>query len=166
MAKNASLRTALVQKVVWRVLVLDEATSSRILIPRSRRAVAQDALLFRVAVDGDAAAEQPLGVVGSVELLASREGVADGRPSTACDLGKGVVDKSMLQAAQNYCDVNVKLKTDVERGLPPKLETVVAALSDEQLFWYQLYCSRTTAPLLASRKTIKPKARAAPTKIY
>jgi len=58
----------------------------------------------------------------------------------AYDLGKGVVDKSMLQAAQKLLAKLMlrRLKTDVERGLPPKLETVVSCpLATQQLFWYR-----------------------------
>ena len=58
----------------------------------------------------------------------------------AYDLGKGVVDKSMLQAAQKLLAKLMlrRLKTDVERGLPPKLETVVSCpLATQQPFWYR-----------------------------
>ena len=56
----------------------------------------------------------------------------------AYDLGRRVVDADALQAAQKMLSRLMlrRMKADVAKGLPPKLETVVQCpLAPQQLFW-------------------------------
>ena len=60
------------------------------------------------------------------------------RPTEAFDLGKAKVDAAMLTHAHRLLRALMlrRLKESVEKGLPPKLETVVSCpLSECQLFW-------------------------------
>ena len=164
MAKNASLRTALVQKVVWRVLVLDEGHVVKNVDTEIAQTVRKMHFCTVLLLTGTPLQNNLVELWALLNFL-HPEALPDRTPfDKAYNLGKGIVDKVALSAAQQLLSKLMlrRLKTDVESGLPPKLETVVSCpLAAQQLFWYRALLLKDHGALARVEKDATSKARGA-----
>ncbi|KAH8067345.1 helicase [Aureococcus anophagefferens] len=140
MAKAPSLRSALVQKVTWRCLVLDEGHVIKNHETEIARTVRKMHFVTALLLTGTPLQNNLVELWALLNFL-HPAAFPDVEPfAKAYDLGRGVVDRDMLVKAQVVLGQLMlrRLKVDVETGLPPKLETVVQCPLAPQ----QVFCSR------------------------
>ncbi|KAH8098631.1 helicase [Aureococcus anophagefferens] len=140
MAKAPSLRSALVQRVVWRAVVLDEGHVIKNRETEIAQTVRKMHFCTALLLTGTPLQNNLSELWGLLNFLYPAAFPCRDAFDAAYDLGRGVVDKAALGAARRLLGALMlrRLKADVEKGLPPKLETVVhCPLSHCQLFWYK-----------------------------
>ena len=140
MAKSASLRAALVQKVHWRLLVLDEGHMIKNVETEIAQTVRKMHFVTALLLTGTPLQNNLVELWGLLNFLFPDVFVDRGPFADAFDLASARVDATMLEHASRLLRALMlrRLKEHVEKGLPPKLETVVACpLAEQQLFWYR-----------------------------
>ena len=150
MAKAPSLRSALVQKVTWRCLVLDEGHVIKNHETEIARTVRKMHFVTALLLTGTPLQNNLVELWALLNFLHPAAFPDVGPFAEAYDLGRGVVDRDMLVRAQVVLGTLMlrRLKVDVETGLPPKLETVVQCpLAPQQVFWYRSLLLKENAAL-------------------
>ena len=150
MAKSPALRSALVQRVHWRTLVLDEGHVIKNHATEISQVVRKMHFVTALILSGTPLQNNLVELWALLNFLYP-QAFPDKAPfEAAYDLNRGVVDPEALCNARAMLNVFMlrRLKSDVETGLPPKLETVVhCPLAPQQLFWYRALLLKDRAAL-------------------
>ncbi len=144
MAKSPALRATLVQRTFWRCVVLDEGH-----VIKNENAIISQVVRglhcqFAMLLTGTPLQNNLHELWSVLNFLCPQIFKADSADifDRAFDIGnkQHSADNSLLLAAHAMlrCFMLRRLKRDVEKGVPPKLETTVfCPLSDLQKFWYK-----------------------------
>ena len=152
MAKAANVQTKLAHRSWWHYLIVDEGH----VLKNDQSQVSQALRKFHCArcvlLTGTPLQNNLHELWALLNFLYPDVFVSSAAFDTAFDLGRGEVDDSQLTAASLLLRPFVlrRTKAEVEKGLPPKLETSIACpLSEMQRFWYKRLLLKESTLLLS-----------------
>ena len=140
MVKSPLLRTALVQKVHWRMLVLDEGHIIKSVETDISATVRKMHFASALLLTGTPLQNNLTELWALLNFLYPDVFTTSDVFDAGFNISDGVADAETMNAAHHVLQLLMlrRLKESVAAEMPPKLETLVTCpLADAQLFWYR-----------------------------
>ena len=140
MVKSPALRSCLVQKMHWRLLVLDEGHVLKNAESEISQTIRRMHFASALLLTGTPLQNNLTELWALLNMLYPSTFPSSATFDEAFDIGKAKLHSATLDHARSLLELLMlrRLKEAVATGLPPKLETVVTCpLAAAQLFWYR-----------------------------
>ena len=156
MAKSPMLRTALVQKVHWRLLVLDEGHVLKNAETEISSTVRKMHFASALLLTGTPLQNNLTELWALLNFLYPAIFTTSAVFDAGFNISDGVADSATMLAAHHLLQLLMlrRLKESVASEMPPKLETLVTCpLADAQLFWYRRLLLKDSSVLQTVERT-------------